>query len=82
MSNYEVHGSVSTEAEVFTRRNTGLLNLGHLRTLVAEANRLGIADNATVTVSGVHKSYIYVNMSTVSEIRVRGAIESKGAGNE
>jgi len=77
MSDYEVHGSVSTEAEVYARSNMGPLNLGHLRVLVAEANRLGIADNATVTVSGVHKSYIYVNRSTVSEIRVRGAIEPR-----
>lgn len=61
---HRTHGAqASIEAPSFW------LELGHLRALVAEADRLGMADDSSVTFQGVAKSY-----SRADELTAKKAI--------
>lgn len=58
-------------AEVSVEAASYVLELGHLRALVAQADNLGMADNSTITMTGIGKSYTYVQELTAKKAIVR-----------
>lgn len=75
MGEYTAHGSVSRVGGVSIKAETFWLELGHLRALVAEADRLGLADGAGLRLSGLEKHLTYTGEWTARVAHVSGTVK-------
>jgi hypothetical protein len=66
-------------AQVSIEAPTFWIELGHLRALVAEADRLSMGDDSTLTLQGVAKSYGRVDELTAKKAILRDETFTKPA---